>query len=820
MTALPVDRGLVDEIAAAMDLREPNRKALHVLVEEVARGGGREVIADLATGVGKTYLAAALIEYLARVGVRDILIVVPGSTIERKTLANFTPGDAKYIAGASIEPVLITADNFQRGAVGDALHDPRRLKVYVFTVQMLLRPRGERAMRARKEDEYIGGALYEHLQAARDLVVIADEHHVYRPAAQAFSDAIRELRARAIVGLTATPDPADVKANKVVFRYPLAHAIADGYVKIPVIVYRSDERTDEATQLADAVRLRDYKEPSWHAYADGRARPRVTPVLFVVCQDIAHAQQTADALARDHLPEPDAVLVITSESSDKALELLASVEAPTSPVRAIVSVNKLKEGWDVKNIGVIVALRKLASETLTEQILGRGLRLPFGERTGVPALDHVDVVAHDSYRQLLKNKDALLESLVGERTPEPWPGSITVEVPPLGGSDADRGRTGDVNEGTGERPGFTITVRSNEPLDGVSIADILLAIDQADAEQSARSDAAAAGEPKPMPRNSKLAPISFPREALSYEAPTFSLASLDLLDVEARGRRFRSEPGVTLVRIAVAAERDLEGVVSVGEQRVESVDAALVTVSADDVRARLIAGLQRSDLVAPEVTELAYLADLVQAFLAGAGVASGEHYRWGADTASQAEDALSELVSAGYRGAMSRPARTWDPVDLPEPRSHPVAPRSRWDEFRKGAWTGEWSRSIDRYAAFDSETAEWALAHKLDTWDSIQRWQRLYTQRDGGQAWIIRDSGQRYFPDFVAVVGGEYWLLEAKSNRDEHAADVLDKADAARAWIARVNASKSFGAWHYLLVTEAHIAQAQDWAQLVRAAGA
>lgn len=808
MTELPVDPALVEEIAAAMELREPNRDALHELVRQVSRGGGREVIADLATGVGKTYLAAALIEYLARVGVRDILIVVPGSTIERKTIANFTPGDAKYIRGASVEPVLITADNFQRGAVGDALHDPQRLKVYIFTVQMLLRPRGERMMRARKEDEYIGGALYEHLREARDLVVIADEHHVYRPAAQAFSDAIRELDARAIVGLTATPDPADERADKVVFRYPLAHAIADGYVKIPVIVYRSDERTDEATQLADAVRLREYKEPAWHAYADGRGLPRVTPVLFVVCQDIAHAQQTADALARDHLPEPDSVLVITSESSDRALELLSSAEEPTSPVRAIVSVNKLKEGWDVKNIGVIVALRRLASETLTEQILGRGLRLPFGERTEVPALDQVDVVAHDSYRQLLRNKDALLESLVGDRAHARLPGTITVEVPAVDQSEA----------GAVPRPGFTVTVHSDESLDGVGLADILLAFEQVDAERGARADADAVAAPKPMPRNPGLSPIRFPREALSHEAPAFTLASLDLLAVEARGRRFRSEPGVSLVRIAVSAERDVQGSVSVGEQRVESVDASLATVSAEEVRARLVASLERSDLVAPELTELAHLADVVAAFLAGAGVDLGKHYRWGVETASLAEDALRELVTAAYRGAMARPVRRWDPVEIPEPRAYPAAPRSRWDEFRKGAWTGEWTRSIECFAAFDSETAEWALAHKLDTWDEVDRWQRLYTQRDGGQAWIIRDSGQRYYPDFVVVVGGECWVVEAKSNRDERAPDVVDKADAARAWIDRVNASQSFGTWRYLLVTEAHIAQARDWAQLVRAA--
>lgn len=73
------------------------------------------------------------------------------------------------------------------------------------------------------------------------------------------------------------------------------------------------------------------------------------------------------------------------------------------------SVDKLKEGWDVKNIGVIVALRRLASQALTEQILGRGLRLPYGHRVGVPMIDQVDLVAHDSYKRLLEQKDALIQ---------------------------------------------------------------------------------------------------------------------------------------------------------------------------------------------------------------------------------------------------------------------------------------------------------------------------------------------------------------------------------------------------------------------------
>ena len=44
--------------------------------------------------------------------------------------------------------------------------------------------------------------------------------------------------------------------------------------------------------------------------------------------------------------------------------------------------NKLKEGWDVTNLYTIVPLRASASDILTEQTLGRGLRLPYGKRTG------------------------------------------------------------------------------------------------------------------------------------------------------------------------------------------------------------------------------------------------------------------------------------------------------------------------------------------------------------------------------------------------------------------------------------------------------
>lgn len=71
-----------------------------------------------------------------------------------------------------------------------------------------------------------------------------------------------------------------------------------------------------------------------------------------------------------------AVLQVDSKHEDDSTQrLLENIDLPNSPVLAVVSVNKLKEGWDVKNIAVIVTLRAMASEVLTQQTMGRGLRL-------------------------------------------------------------------------------------------------------------------------------------------------------------------------------------------------------------------------------------------------------------------------------------------------------------------------------------------------------------------------------------------------------------------------------------------------------------
>ena len=61
----------------------------------------------------------------------------------------------------------------------------------------------------------------------------------------------------------------------------------------------------------------------------------------------------------------------------------------------------LKEGWDVTNLYTIVPLRAANARVLIEQSIGRGLRLPYGKRTGVVAVDRLNIVAHDKFQEIV-----------------------------------------------------------------------------------------------------------------------------------------------------------------------------------------------------------------------------------------------------------------------------------------------------------------------------------------------------------------------------------------------------------------------------------
>jgi len=105
----------------------------------------------------------------------------------------------------------------------------------------------------------------------------------------------------------------------------------------------------------------------WRSFYEDLSPSGKRPVLFVMCEDTLAADEAGDYLRQ--LPDfsGDRLLVIhtnrsgeiTKDDLDLARRAAREVDEPDSPIRCIVSVLMLREGWDVRNVCVVVTMRAL-----------------------------------------------------------------------------------------------------------------------------------------------------------------------------------------------------------------------------------------------------------------------------------------------------------------------------------------------------------------------------------------------------------------------------------------------------------------------------
>ncbi len=203
--------------------------------------------------------------------------------------------------------------------------------------------------------------------------------------------------------------------KNVIYDYPLGKAMADGFVKEPAVVTRKNFDASgmaaeevERLKLEDGVRLHESLKVELETYARETGNPIVKPFLLVIARDTTHAGQLMQLIRSDVFFEGRyRTKVIQVDSSrtgaeeDEMIQRLLAVESTEEPTEIVIHVNMLKEGWDVTNLYTIVPLRAANARILIEQSIGRGLRLPYGRRTGVAAVDRLNIVAHDRFQEII-----------------------------------------------------------------------------------------------------------------------------------------------------------------------------------------------------------------------------------------------------------------------------------------------------------------------------------------------------------------------------------------------------------------------------------
>ena len=370
----------------------------------------------LATGVGKTRLMGAFIAYLyTQHHIRNFFVVAPNTTIFEKLKKDLSDNNsAKYVFKGlgcfSTPPQIITDDDYREKTLSLFESD---VHIFVYNIDKF----NKEGANMKKVNELIGDSFYQALSDLPDLVLIMDESHHYR--AEKGAQALNELHP--LLGLELTATPLVTKGNKqvpfknVVYEYPLSKAIEDGYTRTPYAVTRSDidfynfgdEQLDKM-MLLDGITCHESTKRKLEVYAANHGKPVVKPFMLVVCKDTDHATWVEQFVKSDEFRSGayrNKTIIVHSKQKGAETEantrLLLDVENPKNPVEIVIHVNMLKEGWDVNNLYTIVSLRTAASKILREQMVGRGLRLPYGERTGDRDVDAVMLTAHDKFNDIL-----------------------------------------------------------------------------------------------------------------------------------------------------------------------------------------------------------------------------------------------------------------------------------------------------------------------------------------------------------------------------------------------------------------------------------
>ena len=265
--------------------------------------------------------------------------------------------------------------------------------------------------------EYLGDSYFNYLAQLPDLVLLMDESHRYW--ADAGVRALNELNPLLGLELTATPftesSKGPVPFKNVVVDYPLARAMDDCFVKEPAVVtqrnFDASQHTKEEVErikLMDGIRLHEATKVELLTYAHENDVAIIKPFMLVIARDTTHAGQLLELMESaaffDSRYKGKIIQVDSSKSGaaeEEMINRLLAVESRDEPTEVVIHVNMLKEGWDVTNLYTIVPLRAANARTLIEQSIGRGLRLPYGIRTSVIAVDRLNIVAHDRFQEIV-----------------------------------------------------------------------------------------------------------------------------------------------------------------------------------------------------------------------------------------------------------------------------------------------------------------------------------------------------------------------------------------------------------------------------------
>jgi type III restriction enzyme len=399
--------------------------------------GAPYVCLRLPTGGGKTLLAAHAIEVVTREWLKTehsmVLWLVPGNAIREQTLTALRDRQHPYrqalddAFGGNVEVFDIDeALNITRASLDGATcvvvatlaalrrEDPSGLRVYRENGSLMSHFTGLTQAQEKLIDrsaDVSRMSLANVLRLRRPIVIVDEAHNNRTPLS---FDTLSRFSPSAILELTATPQQStkgENRASNVLYHVAATELKKEGMLKLPVKLLNIPEAGRALAQAVDWQQsLENVAKLEEQAKGD-----YIRPIVLIQAQSKSKGQErlTPDVVKKMliedcKVPEEQIAIATGSERGIDGVD----VAAKDCPLRFIITVQALAEGWDCPFAYVLCSLAESTSTKAVEQILGRVLRMPYAKRRAHDSLNCAyAVVTTESFNDAATGlRDSLIEN--------------------------------------------------------------------------------------------------------------------------------------------------------------------------------------------------------------------------------------------------------------------------------------------------------------------------------------------------------------------------------------------------------------------------
>lgn len=363
------------------------------------------------TGGGKTFIAASSISVIFNTLERDVnrlvLWLVPSDAILTQTLNNLKnlnhPYREKLDSDFSSKVEIYSKKEVLEGGRFNPISVNENLSIIVMSFDSL-RARKKDSRKVYEEnpafmefqkytslsDEYI--SFMSVVNSLKPIIIVDESHHT---TSELSKEMLETLNPSFILDLTATP-----RENSNIISFVGASELKKEHmVKLPLTVYNCPSRESVIT---DSIDLRNKLEE----FSKGEKNlPFIRPIVLFQAETKANEDNSTFEVVKENLvklgiPKEQIAIKTATINELKGVDLLSN----DCPIRYIITVNALKEGWDCSFAYILASLQNKTSEVDVEQLVGRILRLPYTRENKAKLLNMSYVlVSSNHFYSILNN---------------------------------------------------------------------------------------------------------------------------------------------------------------------------------------------------------------------------------------------------------------------------------------------------------------------------------------------------------------------------------------------------------------------------------